>query len=162
MTGAAATTLQPVHGRHVAIAVVSVLLAGMCFAGEAVACSCAPTPPRQALARADAAIVGRLLAVAPRGPSRAAYRYRVIRVYRGEAIDSGSVATVLSGRDSSACALPTRIGHRYGLFLLGEGGRWASGLCGVVSPRRMWEAARGSASASAAGTGSTTSLNCAS
>ena len=152
------------RGGHVAISVISVLLLGLLGAGEALACSCAPTPPRQALARADAAIVGRLLAVEARGAARAAYRYRVLRVYRGgEEIATGSVATVLSGRDSAACALPTRIGRRYGLFLLGGGGRWASGLCGVVSPRRMWEAARGSAGASAAaGMGSTTSFNCAS
>jgi hypothetical protein len=152
-----------VRGGHV-ISVISVLLLGLLGAGEAEACSCAPTPPRHALARADAAIVGRLLTVEARGPSRAAYRYRVLRVYRGgDEIGAGSVATVLSGRDSAACALPTRIGHRYGLFLIGEGGRWASGLCGVVSPRRMWEAARGVARASTmGGTGSTTSSNCAS
>ena len=152
------------RGGHVAISVISVLLLGLLGAGQALACSCAPTPPRQALAQADAAIVGRLLRVEVRGPARAAYRYRVLRVYRGgEEIATGSVATVLSGRDSASCALPTRIGRRYGLFLLGENGRWASGLCGVVSPRRMWEAARESPRVSTAGgTGSTTSINCAS
>jgi len=100
-------------------------------------------PPKEALARADAAIVGRLLTVGARGPTRAAYRYRVVRVYRGgDAIQRGSVTTVLSGRSSAACALPTRVDRNYGLFLLGENGRWASGLCGVLSPRRLWVAAR--------------------
>lgn len=131
------------RGGRVAIAVVLVLLLGLLSAGRVLACSCAPTPPKEALARADAAIVGRLLAVEARGLARAAYRYRVVRVYRGE-IQRGSVATVLSGRSSAACALPTRVGRNYGLFLLGQGGRWASGLCGIISPRRLWAAARAS------------------
>jgi hypothetical protein len=102
-------------------------------------------PPKEALAQSDAAIVGRLLGVEAKGPARAAYRYRVVRVYRGgETIQRGSVATVLSGRGSAACALPTRVGRNYGLFLLGQGGRWASGLCAIISPRRLWAAARGS------------------
>jgi tissue inhibitor of metalloproteinase len=149
---------------RVAFAVVLIMLLGLLGAGEAFACSCAPTPPRQALARADAAIVGRLLKVEARGPARAAYRYRVIRVYRGgEAIRSGNVMTVLSSRSSAACALPTRMGRNYGLFLLGEGDRWASGLCGVISPRRLWVAAQGSQSSARPGTeGSPLGASCAS
>jgi hypothetical protein len=132
-----------VRGGRVAIGVVLVLLLGLLGAGRALACSCAPTPPKEALAQADAAIVGRLLTVEARGPARAAYRYRVVRVYRGgDAIQRGSVATVLSGRGSAACALPTRVDRNYGLFLIGQAGRWASGLCGVISPRRLWAAAR--------------------
>jgi len=151
-----------VRGGHVVIVAVLVLLVGLYGADAAFACSCAPTPPREALARADAAIVGRLLKVEPRGTARAAYRYRVLRVYRGgEAIERGSVATVLSGRDSAACALPTRIGRRYGLLLLGESGRWASGLCGVLSPKRLWAAAQGAAASSDGGDGGT-SISCAS
>lgn len=131
------------RGGRVAIAVVLVILLGLLGAGSALACSCAPTPPREALAHADAAIVGRLLKVEAHGPTRAAYRYRVIRVYRGrDSIRAGSITTVLSGRTSAACALPTRTGRNYGLFLLGEGGRWASGICGVISPRRLWAAAQ--------------------
>lgn len=130
------------RGGRVAIGIVAVIVLGLLSAGDAFACSCAPTPPREALAQADAAIVGHLLKVEARGPARAAYRYRVLRVYRGhDSIRTGSVMTVLSGRSSAACALPTRTGRDYGLFLLGGGGRWASGLCGVISPRRLWAAA---------------------
>ncbi len=132
------------RGGRVAIGFVAVILLGLFGAGDALACSCAPTPPREALAGADAAIVGRLLKAEGRGPSRAAYRYRVVRVYRGnDSIGVGSVLTVLSGRSSAACALPTRTDRNYGLFLLGDGGRWSSGLCGVISPRRLWAAAQG-------------------
>ncbi len=64
----------------------------------------------------------------------------------------GTVLRVLSGRDSAGCALPTRAERNYGLFLLGHRGRWASGICGVLAPRRLWQAAQGaSASGSEAG-----------
>jgi hypothetical protein len=119
------------------------VLLGLVGAGGALACSCAPAAPADSLARADAAIVGRLIAVEPHGPLRAAYRYRVLRVYRGRAsIERGSVLTVSSSRGSSACALPSRLGRDYGLFLLGDGRRWTSGLCGVIAPRRLRLAAR--------------------
>ena len=146
------------RGGRVAIAAVTAVLLGLAFAGSAQACSCAPTAPAEALARADAAIVGELLGVQPRSPSQAAYRYRVLRVYRGrKRIEIGSVLTVLSPRGSASCGLPTRLSKHYGLFLLGADGRWASGLCGVISPRRLWSAARqpqdGEAASSAASDG---------
>jgi hypothetical protein len=113
------------------------------FAGSAVACSCAPATASESLARSDAAIVGHLLGVEPVGPARAEYRYRILRVYRGrEAIEQGSTLTVVSPRGSAACALPDGVGRHYGLFLSTDGRRWASGLCGVISPRRLWSAAR--------------------
>ena len=128
-----------------AIAVISAALPGLIFAGSAAGCTCLPATPSESLERADAAIVGRLIAVEPRGPARADYRYRVLRVYRGAGeIDAGTVISVLSGRDSAGCGLPNRLQRRYGLFLAGDGsGRWASSLCGVTTPRRMWRAARG-------------------
>jgi hypothetical protein len=135
-------------------------LLGTVFAGSAAACSCAPTSPAESLASADGAVTARLLSVEPRGATKAIYRYRVLHVYRGrDAIERGSVLSVQSPRDSAACGLPTRIGAHFGLFLLGDGKRWASGLCGVISPRRLWSAARkpgGGEAASSAG------LSCAS
>ena len=71
------------RGGRVAIAAVSVALLGLTSAASAQACSCAPSPPSEALTSADAAIVGRLLGVAPGGPTQATYRYEVLRVYRG-------------------------------------------------------------------------------
>jgi hypothetical protein len=132
-----------VRGGRVVIAAVSVVLLGLVGAGSAFACSCAPSTPAESLASSDAAIAARLLAVDPHGVTRAEYRYEVLRVYRGrEAIEPGMVLTVMSPRGSAACALPNRIGHDYGLFLLGNRRRWVGGLCGVVSPRRLWAAAR--------------------
>ncbi|MGC1164964.1 MAG: hypothetical protein WA862_02545 [Solirubrobacterales bacterium] len=130
------------RGGRVFIAAVSVVLLGLVGAGSALACSCAPSTPAESLAASDAAVVARLLAVEPYGATRAEYHYEVLRVYRGrDAIEPGAVLKVISPRGSAACALPSGIGHDYGLFLVGAGRRWVGGLCGVVSPRRLWAAA---------------------
>lgn len=130
------------RGGRVFITVLSVVLLGLIAAGSALACSCAPTAPAESLARADAAVTARLLSVEPWGATRAAYRYEVLHVYRGrDAIEPGATLRVMSPRGSAACALPDRVDHSYGLFLLGSGGHWAGGLCGVISPRRLWAAA---------------------
>ena len=149
------------RGGRIAIAALLASLCGAVGAGSAQACTCAPTTPRESFAAADAAIAGRLLTVAPRGPVRAEYRYRVLRVYRGGGqIRRGAVLTVLSGRDSASCALPARTGRDYGLFLLGRRGRWASGICGVLAPRRLRRAAQRASGAGSA-TGSA-QISCAS
>jgi hypothetical protein len=88
--------------------------------------------------RADAAIVGKLVEVVPRGRLSADFRYRVQHVYkRGWGIRRGRVISVRSARHSTACGLPRRTGHRFGLLLLRGEGRWSSGLCGVVRPRQL-------------------------
>lgn len=140
------------RGRRIAISALLAVLFGAVGAASALACSCARTSPAQSLATADAAIVGRLLSVAPHGPGRAEYRYRVVRVYRGtDRIRPGRVLPVLAGRDSAGCALPTRTGRNYGLFLLGDRGRWASGICGVLAPRRLWQVAEGASASRSEG-----------
>ena len=116
------------------------------LAASAQACSCAPSPPRESLREADAAIVASLVKVAPRGPFRADYRYEVVRVYRGaDALEAGGLISVRSARRAAACALPRRIGRRYGLFLTHSDGHWRAGICSVISPRRLWAAASGRA-----------------
>jgi hypothetical protein len=132
-----------VRGGRVAIAAVTVVLLGLVSAGSALGCSCAPSAPVESLAGSDAAIAARLLSVVPRGATRAEYRYEVLHVYRGpNTIERGATLKVTSPRGSAACALPKGVGHNYGLFLLGDGQHWVGGRCGVVSPRRLWAAAR--------------------
>jgi len=132
-----------VRGGRVVIAAVSVALLGLVGAGSALACSCAPSSPAELLAASDAAVAARLLSVEPHGATRAEYRYEVLHVYRGrDAIEPGAILEVRSPRGSAACALPDGVGHNFGLFLVGDGRHWVGGLCGVVSPRRLWAAAR--------------------
>ncbi len=130
-----------VRGKLAAGAVVAVVLV-LVFAAGAMACSCAPQAPVESLRGSDAALVGRLVKVIPHGSLRAVYRYRVGHVYKGSGeIDAGRVLNVRSARRSAACALPRRTGRNYGLFLTHAHGRWFGGICGVVSPRRLWSAA---------------------
>jgi cyanophycinase-like exopeptidase len=117
------------------------VLGSLLWVGSAWACSCAPQAPAESLREADAAIVGRLVKVEARGRFRADYRYEVRRVYRGEGIEPGQMLTVRSGRRAAACALPRRLDHRYGLFLVEGNGHWLGGICGVIEPRRLWHAA---------------------
>ena len=113
-------------------------------AGSALACSCAPVAPGEALRESDAAVVGRLVEVVPRGPLQADYRYEVQRVYRGaNAIEAGRIVFVRSARSGAACGLPRRMDRRYGLFLTRLGGHWRAGICSVVTPRVLWMAAQG-------------------
>ena len=129
------------RGRH-SIAAIAVVLLGLVFAGSALACSCVRSTPAESLARSDAAIVGRLLAVEPQGPGQAVYRYRALRVFRGaKAIERGSNLRVLGSRGGAACGLPERTGARIGLFLYRDRDRWTGSLCGVISPRLLREAA---------------------
>jgi hypothetical protein len=130
--------------------VAGVVIAALLFPATATACSCAPRSPTEALREADGAIVGRLVKVVPHGSLHAVYRYRVLHVYKGgEAIEVGRMVSVQSARRAAACALPRRIGHRYGLFLLRRYGRWTGGICGVVAPRQLSHAAQQPARSSA-------------
>jgi hypothetical protein len=131
--------------RRLSIAAI-VSLGALAFAGSAQACSCSHMVPRRALSEADAAIVGKLVKVVPRGRRWADYRYRVRHVYRGRARLSGRAISVRSPRQAAACALPRRLGHRYGLFLLRRHGRWRAGICSTIAPRRLRAAARRSGS----------------
>ena len=123
---------------------VLVVLAMMLLtASGAMACSCAPQAPAEALEESDAAVVARLVKVLPHGKLHADYRYEVRQVYRGGAtIDKGQMLTVRSGRSAATCALPRRLGHVYGLFLARRQGRWFGGICGVIEPRRLRHAAQ--------------------
>jgi hypothetical protein len=143
---------------RITIAAVAVVLLGLVFAGSALACSCVRSTPAESLARSDAAIVGRLVEVEPRGPGRAAFRYEVLRVFRGRgAIERDSELRILGSRGSAACGLPENVGNRIGLFLYADRGRWTASLCGVISPRRLRIAAQRGGGARAAA-----SPNCAS
>ncbi len=112
----------------------------LAFVASASACSCAPQAPGESLREADGAVVGRLVRVLPHGALHAVYRYEVRHAYKG-ALPTGRMLDVHSSRRGAACALPRRIDHRYGLFLLHRNGRWFGGLCGTVAPERLRAAA---------------------
>jgi hypothetical protein len=131
------------------IGAVLVVLAMLLPASGAMACSCAPQAPAEALEESDAAVVARLVKVLPHGKLHADYRYEVRQVYRGKGIDKGQMLTVRSGRRAATCALPRRLDHVYGLFLARRQDQWFGGICGVVEPRRLRHAAGNQAANSA-------------
>ncbi len=119
--------------RRLAPAAIVVVLGALVFTTGARACSCAPMSRSEAMQAADAAIAGRLLKVVPQEGGRAIYRYRVQRVYKGDAgIESGATLSVHSSRSSAACGLPTDIGRRYGLLLSHSESGWSSGACALL------------------------------
>ena len=121
---------------------IGAVLAMLVLADGAMACSCAPQAPAEALEQSDAAVVARLVKVLPHGRLHADYRYEVRQVYRGGGIEKGQMLSVRSGRRAAACALPRRLEHVYGLFLTHRQGQWLGGICGVVEPRRLRHAAQ--------------------
>lgn len=130
--------IEIVRVRRLPIVGALVVLLLLAFAGSAHACSCAPMAPGRSLREADAAVVGRLVEVVPVGRFRADYRYRLQRVFRGgKAIEPERILSVRSARRAAACALPRRLGHDYGLFLIRARGLWVSGICGVIEPDRL-------------------------
>jgi hypothetical protein len=127
-----------------------VVLGVLGAAPSALGCSCAPQPPAESLREADGAVIARLVAVLPHGPSQAVYRYEVRRVYKGaERLEAGRMLDVHSSRRSAACALPRRIGRTYGLFLITRHSRWFGSICRVVSPKRMRRVGQGQSADSA-------------
>jgi hypothetical protein len=122
--------LEEVRGGWI---VALVLLGGLVFAGEAAACSCAPLKRGEKMREADAAFVGRLAKVVPRGRGRAVFRYRVRRVLkRGPGLRRGRMVSVRAARSSAACGLPRKTGRRYALALSRIKGGWTAGACSLL------------------------------
>lgn len=93
--------------------------------------------------QADAAIVGRLTEVRSVDSYESEFLYEVRRRYKGgRGVAPGSVVSVLSAADGSACGLPTARERRYGLFLTRRQGAWRGSLCATVAPRSLAAAAR--------------------
>lgn len=131
-----------------AIASAGLLLAVLLLsAEEAMACSCAPIDPRQAVADSKGAVTARLLEV--RRPtsgdepvSSAAptdFVYRTGRVVKGaqRGLQRGRRLVVQSQLSEASCGLSGEVGGLTGLFLQRTNGRWTSSLCSQISRARM-------------------------
>jgi len=120
------------------LAVLAALAAGV---ERAAACSCYPAvDPRRALARADAAFVGRLVAKKPLPKFMALYTFRVEQVYKGRL---GRTVTVLSGSSPDGCGFEVKVGGRTGLLLYRVKRQWRSYLCSELQPATLRAAAHG-------------------
>ena len=115
---------------------------------SALGCSCAQGDPRTALARSDAAFVGRLETKESPTPSPegfynsgqpVTYTFAVERSVKGEL---GKRVDVESAAYGASCGLEVRVGERTGLFLYRDDGQWKSGLCSQIEPEALIEAAK--------------------
>ena len=102
---------------------------------DALACSCLQWGnPKEELAKAKGGFVGVYLGrrALPGSPGAAIYRFRVERRLKGT---FGKNVEVVSANNGAACGLEVQKGHRYGLLLRREKGRWHSSLCEQRSAR---------------------------
>jgi hypothetical protein len=140
-----------------AIAAAALLLvAGLLTAQAAMACSCAPIDPGEALAEADGALTARLLrvdrladgdgSVSTANPAN--FVYRTGRVLKGRALQRGRRLVVRSVLSDASCGPIGDVGALTGLFLQREDGRWTSGLCSQTSRGRMLRLGKGAEPAS--------------
>ena len=125
--------------RALAVCVLVLFAAGLAAAVEpARACSCAQPDPRSALADADGAFVGRLLA-RRQLDDRAVLTFSVERAVKGSL---GSMVEVETARDSAGCGLELPVGTRTGLVLERREGAWHGHLCAQFAPADLLAAAK--------------------
>jgi hypothetical protein len=101
------------------------------------ACSCALPDARAALAQADGAFVGRLVA-------RRQEDQRAILTYAVEKTLKGPIGTTIEVRTASngaACGIEAPVGTRAGLVLDRRGGVWTGHLCWQFDPKELLAAA---------------------
>ncbi len=126
-----------------ALAALAVAAVAMVAPASASACSCAPVDGDEAMRYSDGAVVAKLLEVTRHGRV-ADFRYRIEEAFKARRrLRVGRQLTIRASADSAACGLPHSKRGSYGLFLDRLDRRWVAGLCDVVSPRTMREAARG-------------------
>lgn len=125
------------------LALVLTLLTPVVSAPPASACSCAPLEPRDALLRADGAVIGRVTDIRDGGPERFGSPSRVTTIAVEEEIkgDLGDEIEVLGGVDGGSCGLEVGEGARVALILSIDDGHWSSSLCATSTPRALRTAA---------------------
>ena len=105
---------------------------------SAQACSCARPDPRSALAAADGAFVGRLVA-RRQLDDRAVLTFTVEQGLKGSL---GETVEVETARDSAGCGLEMPVGTRTGLVLDRRDGAWHGHLCAQFAPADLLAAAK--------------------
>jgi hypothetical protein len=113
----------------------------LAFAGDALAATCAPAPPRAKLDASDAAFVGRLLRTerVPGVRDRLDYVFLVDQVVKG---DLGREVRVRSGIGAAGLGFALRPDEATGVLLNRDRGLWFGGVCGQVTAGELAEATR--------------------
>ena len=113
----------------------------LAFAGDALAATCAPAPPRAKLDASDAAFVGRLLRTERVAGvrDRLDYVFLVDQVVKG---DLGREVRVRSGIGAAGLGFALRPDEATGVLLNRDRGLWFGGVCGQVTAGALAEATR--------------------
>jgi hypothetical protein len=128
--------------RRAALAFSIACAGALVAAATAHACSCIAISPETRFDQSDAAVIVRLVEVAPQSEQVALFRYRVKTVFKGERrIRVGQLLSLHASTSSAACGLPRQDGRRYGLFLRRANRHWDATLCDVTTPGGMRDAA---------------------
>jgi hypothetical protein len=111
------------------------------------ACSCAlPGDPRDRLAAADGAFIGKLVGRRETGPlgsiissgREVIYTFEVAEVFKGDISQRVEVHSAASGE---SCGFEVAAGEAIGVLLDRSRGDWRSGLCGQIEPGKLRAAA---------------------
>jgi hypothetical protein len=133
--------------RRGALLVALVLLVSAIPVSPAHACSCAREgDPRERLAAADGAFIGKLVGHRETGPLGSIistgrdviYIFEVAEAFKG---DIGRRVEVHSAASGASCGFEVAAGQPIGVLLDSGNGRWRSGLCGQVEPGELRTAA---------------------
>ena len=104
--------------------------------------SCAPGKPRDKLASADAAFIGKVGRKKLVNMQQARYRYR-IRVRRSFKHKLGRYLRLTQTSFDASCGFEWDVGQRVAAYLYGEPGAWSTNLCSLERPRTLRRLARG-------------------
>ena len=137
------------------IVVIAAVVGLFAVPSSAQACSCIEPDPEQILARSDAAFIGVLTSVRILDESQplnsgAIFRYRVKRAYGTE---PGRYVRIVSSNSESLCGLPQQKNRTYAMAIDRRRGHWESGLCQLLAPGDLREAAAGTERTAAGGGG---------
>lgn len=145
-TTTATTAARIIGARIVLVVILAAVLTTLLPAGEARACSCAPSTPAETLKGAEASFVGTLLDVeeptpgpsgAIRLPGTVPYRFEVETVVAG---DLPPEIDVMAPPTGPSCGLEVEVGERAAMALHREDGAWSSDLCSKADPAGLMAA----------------------
>jgi hypothetical protein len=124
------------------VPLLAVATVAVAWTGEASACSCADSNPRDRIEEGVPALIGRVVSHQPAEPiPQERYSRYVVRVERAFNVRLGRRIEVL-GDEFSSCAFAWKVGQRVGAFLHRVRGRWTTNLCSLSTAAELERATR--------------------
>jgi hypothetical protein len=129
--------------RLLLVALLTVATFGVAGTGEASACSCADSDPRDRIEEGAPAFIGRVVSAPPRNPTPPLRFARyVVRVEREVNIRLADRIVLRTNPYSSSCGVSWHRGERVGAFLHRTRLGWTTNLCSLATARDLERATR--------------------